>query len=415
VAAVDPSRLVRDRLHRQRSRIAIDLGSRVLHRPLDRLWIAAAGKAAVGMAAGLLEVIPEARGVAIAPSAVSGLGRGMRVLKGSHPVPDEDTFSATRALLAALARRPLEATVLVLLSGGASSLMAAPAPGLRRADKVELGRWLLRSGLAIREMNAVRKHASAVKGGGLLARAFPREVVSLVLSDVPGDDLETIASGPTVADPTTFAEALAAVRGARGGGPLSAAALRHLELGAAGRRPETLKPGDGRLARAHARVIGSNGTALAGAGRAARSLGYEVRRGPALAGEAAACAVGFAGALPPSPRRPTCILAGGETTVTISRGRGRGGRCQELALAAAGHLPAGWALLAAGTDGIDGQTPAAGAFADASARQLGRAAIAAALRKHDSHGILASKGHLFVTGPTGTNAMDLVVALHPGR
>lgn len=366
------------------------------------------------MAEGLLEVVPGARGVAIAPAASDDLD-GIRVRKGSHPVPDDDTFSATRALLSGIAREPLDATILVLLSGGASSLLAAPPPGLRRADKVELGRWLLRSGLAIRAMNTVRKHASAVKGGGLLARAFPREVVSLVLSDVPGDDLETIASGPTVADPTTYAEALAAARGAKGGGPIPAAALRHLELGAAGKRPETLKPCDRRLGRSEARVIGSNGTALAAATETARALGYAVRRGPSLEGEAADCARALAGALPPSPKRPTCVLSGGETTVTVSRGRGRGGRCQELALAAAGALPAGWALLAAGTDGIDGRTGAAGAFADAAVRRLGRAGIAAALRDHDSHPILAANGHLLVTGSTGTNAMDLVVAVHPGR
>jgi glycerate 2-kinase len=405
---------VRDRLSVRRGRLAIDLGSRVLRRPVHRLWIAAAGKAAIGMATGLLEVVPGAPGVAIAPTASSDLAR-IRVRKGSHPVPDGDTFAATRALLVGIGRAPLDVTVLVLLSGGASSLMAAPAAGLRRADKVELGRWLLRSGLAIREMNTVRKHASGVKGGGLLARAFPREVVSLVLSDVPGDDLGTIASGPTVADPTTYAEALAAVRGAKGGGPAPAATLRHLELGAAGKRPETLKPGDRRLARSEARVIGSNGTALDAAGQAARSLGYTVRRGPPLAGEAVDCAGALARALPSSPSRPTCVLSGGETTVTVARGQGRGGRCQELALAAAGVLPAGWALLAAGTDGIDGRTRAAGAFADAAVRRLGAGAIAGALRDHDSHGLLATRGHLLVTGPTGTNAMDLVVALHPGR
>jgi hydroxypyruvate reductase len=366
------------------------------------------------MVAGLLAVVPEARGVAIAPAGAAGAprGGGVRFLRGNHPVPDRATFAATSILLRELARQPRTATVLVLLSGGASALFAAPARGLRRSDKVALGRWLLRSGLPIDRMNAVRKHVSAVKGGGLVRLASPRRVITLVLSDVPGDDLGTIGSGPTVADPSTFADALDAVE--RAPLPAPAAARRHLEAGRSGRRPETLKPGDPDLRRARAALIGSSSTALAGAAAAARERRYAVRSGGPIGGEAAACAKRFVADLPRTPRRPTCVLAAGETTVTVHGGRGRGGRNQEFALAAALDLPAGWALLAAGTDGVDGRTPAAGGYADQAVKRLGRAAIERALREHDSYRLLAPGRHLLVTGPTGTNVTDLVIAVHPG-
>ena len=368
------------------------------------------------MVAGLLDVVPEASGVAIAPPCADPVPIRSRIkfLTGDHPVPDHASFTATRALLRELARQPGDATVLVLLSGGASALLAAPAKGLRREDEVALGRWLLRSGLPIAEMNGVRKHVSAIKGGGLLRLAAPRKMVTLALSDVPGDDPGTIGSGPTVADPTTYAAALDALRRGARSAAAPAAARRHLEAGAGGRRPETLKPGDRRLRASRVAVIGSNATALHGAASAARERGYAVRRGGTLEGEAAECGVRIAAGLPQEPPRPTCVLAGGETTVTVRAGRGRGGRNQELALASARALPAGWALLAAGTDGIDGRTPAAGAFADGALRKLGRSPIERALREHDSHRLLAPAGHTFRTGPTGTNVMDLVIALHPG-
>jgi glycerate-2-kinase len=239
-------------------------------------------------------------------------------------------------------------------------------------------------------------------------------MITLALSDVPGDALATIGSGPTVADPSTFADALDAVQRGSEGGSVPRAVHRHLEAGVSGRRLETLKPGDPRLRAGHAAVIGSSSTALRAAGRAARERGYAVLRGEPLAGEAVECAARLARALPPAPHRPTCVLAGGETSVTVLGGRGRGGRNQELALAAALALPPGWALLAAGTDGIDGRTPAAGAFADARVRRLGRAAITRALMEHDSYRFLAPGGHVLVTGPTGTNVMDLAIALHAG-
>lgn len=373
------------------------------------------------MARAVAAIVPEATGVVVAPrSAMTGsasrAGR-IRILPGDHPVPGPASFRSTEALLRALDRFPADATVLCLLSGGASALFAAPAAGLSRADKAALTRHLLRSGAPIEAMNAVRKHVSAVKGGRLALRAAPREVLTFALSDVPGDDLATIASGPTVADPTTFRDALRPVR--RGGaGSIPERIVRHLARGAAGRIEESPAPGDPRLRRSHATVIGCNDTALDAAAAAAARRGYVVRpsRGR-LAGEAADCARRFVGALPPAPRHPTCVLAGGETVVTAAGSAGRGGRCQEMAVAAArGLAGSGWTVLFAGTDGRDGRTDAAGAFADGTSfERAGAARVRRSLREHDSYPLLRTLGDLLRTGPTGTNVMDVAIALHPGR
>ncbi|MEW6270956.1 MAG: DUF4147 domain-containing protein, partial [Thermodesulfobacteriota bacterium] len=340
---------------------------------------------------------------------------GIEVLPGDHPVPGRRSYAATRRLLAALEAAPPDATVVLLLSGGASALLAAPAEGIRERDKSALNRHLLRCGAPIGTMNAVRKHVSRVKGGGLVRAAAPREVVTLALSDVPGDDLATIGSGPGVPDPTTFADALRLLRGtAPTGRGVPARVWRRLEAGAAGRGPdETLKPREPAARRALAAVIGSNRTALAAAARAARGLGYRVvRRRGQLGGEASLVGRRLARELP-STAGPVCYLAGGETFVTVGDAGGVGGRSQELALAAADGLAgAGWSLLAAGSDGIDGPTDAAGAFCDGGTlRRGGRREAARALREHDAYRFFARTGDLFRTGPTGTNVMDLVIAL----
>lgn len=373
------------------------------------------------MARAVSAILPEASGVVVAPrSAVRGAaGRAgrIRILPGDHPVPGRASFDSTATLLAALDRLPADATVLCLISGGASALFAAPAPGLSRSDKAALSRYLLRCGASIDVMNAVRKHVSAVKGGRLALRAAPREVFTLALSDVPGDDLATIGSGPTVGDPTSFQDALRLVRRA-GAGELPARIRRHLCDGAAGRLEETPRPGDARLRRSRAAVIGCNDTALAAAAEAASDRGYVVRRSKRwLAGEAADQARLLVRTLPRAPRRPTCVLVGGETFVTAAGSSGRGGRCQEMAVAAAAGLAGtGWTVLFAGTDGRDGRTDAAGGFVDGtSIRRAGDRRLARALREHDSHPLLRSLGDLLRTGPTGTNVMDLAIALHPGR
>ncbi len=375
------------------------------------------------MARGAAAAIPGARGVVVAPALPGpGGGRASRVggivvLRGDHPVPGPRSFASTRRLVAALRRRPATEPVLLLLSGGASALLSMPPVGIRAAEKARLQRLLFRSGLPIASLNGVRKHVSAVKGGGLARIAAPRPVWTLAVSDVVGDDPATIGSGPAVADPTTFAQALEWLLSAVPRAAVPAAVLRRLERGVAGRVVETPKPGDALLARARAFVLASNAAALSAAGRRARALGYVVRRlRTPIEGEAREVAARIVASLPVRPDRPTCVLAGGESVVAVRGGGGLGGRSQELALAAAPLLAGtGWTLLAAGTDGIDGPTPAAGAIVDgATLRRASRGAVARALAAHDSHRFFRRHGGLVVTGPTGTNVMDVVVALHPG-
>jgi hydroxypyruvate reductase len=296
--------------------------------------------------------------------------------------------------------------------------MPAPAEGLSLEDKQATTQALLACGAPIEEINAFRKHLSRVKGGQLARLASPARVVSLLISDVIGDRLDTIASGPTHPDATTFAECLALVEHYQLGRKLPAAVLGHLKAGAAGALPETPKVGDSCFARTRNGVVGSNLLAIEAAQEEARSLGYQTLVLSAriagetreVAGVHAAiaqeiCATGQ----PLAP--PTCLISGGETTVTL-QGKGKGGRNQEFALAAALHLE-GWeriTCLCGGTDGSDGPTDAAGALADGDtvqrARQLGLAA-AAHLRENNSYPFFAALGDLLLTGPTGTNVMDL--------
>jgi len=374
------------------------------------------------MARAVAAVVPRVGGVVVAPASALPRSRRVgriRVLAGDHPVPGRRSYTATRRLLAALARQPRDATVLFLLSGGASALLAAPAAGVTKRDKSALNRHLLRCGAPIATMNAVRKHVSRIKGGGLARLAAPRTVVTLALSDVPGDDLATIGSGPGVADPTTFAEAVRLLHATAGSGRVPLRVRRHLEAGAAGRGPgETLKRADGPARRGRAAVIGANRTALDAGARAARALGYRVlRRQRPFTGEAASVARELVAALPADDGRPICVLAGGESHVTVGTATGRGGRSQELALAAAPLLAGGrWTLLAAGTDGVDGRTDAAGAFCDgATQRRGGWRSVRSALTAHDSWTFFSGLGDVFRPGPTGTNVMDLVLAVRrPG-
>jgi len=383
----------------------------------ERCVVVAIGKAAAALAAAFEREAGAriARGVAITKD---GHGRPLARLalrEAGHPLPDARSAAAgAEALALAASAQPDEALV-VLLSGGASALASCPAPGLGLAELRETTELLLRAGAEIDELNAVRKHLTQVSGGRLAAASRAREIVVLGISDVPGDDWATLGSGPCAADPSTYGDALAAL--ARRGvlERVPAAARRQLEAGAAGRVPESLKPGDPRLARVRSRWLASNRDALAAASEAGRARGLRVHgltdRLRGEAGRVGRRLAALARALAPGP--PRLLLAGGETTVTV-RGSGRGGRAQELALAGALALAGDRrvALLAAGTDGSDGPTPAAGAFADGGTVARGTAAgvdARGALADNDAHGFFVREGGCFVTGPTGTNVMDLVL------
>ncbi len=348
----------------------------------------------------------------------------MRVRTARHPVPDARGLEAAREverLAKGLGRDDL---LLVLLSGGASALLPAPSEGLTLDDKQRTTQLLLRAGATIHELNAVRKHLSRLKGGGLAAAAAPARVITLVLSDVVGDDLSTIASGPTVPDPTTFADALGVIeqRGLLSKVPRRVRA--HLEAGAAGERPETPGTKERLFRRVATRIVGSNRLSVEAAAREARRQGLRpLVLTTRLEGEAREVARLLAAVLrecvesgrPAAP--PVCLLAGGETTVTV-RGDGEGGRNQELAVAAAGALvdfPAPAVVASFGTDGIDGASDAAGGVVDdqttARAAALGLAPGAVFLAANDTRNFLGPLGDLILTGPTGTNVCDVVLGL----
>ena len=424
VRAADPDLLVRGSLRLRGRRLAAGSATYSLGR--GRLVLVAAGKAAAAMARAAERVLGERidEAIAVAPSGAPSVLRRTRLMVAGHPVPDARGAQAAEAVLALARGLGGDDLLLVLVSGGASALLPAPVDGVSLEEKARLTGDLMRSGATIEELNTVRKHLSRLKGGGLARAAAPARVACLVLSDVVGDDLSTIASGPTVPDPTTFADAALVLRG-RGvyeGAP--AAIRRHLEAGLRGEVPETAKPGETLFERVTTRVIGNNGVAVAAAEREARRQGLRARvLTTRLEGEAREAARVLVAVLrecvetgrPAAP--PVCLLAGGETTVTV-RGPGRGGRNQEIAVAAVDPLrcfPAHAVVASLATDGVDGASDAAGGVVDQEtareAAALGLAPPAAFLAASDSSSFLGPLGGLIVTGPTGTNVVDLTVLL----
>jgi glycerate 2-kinase len=385
----------------------------------------AAGKAASAMARAAEQILGPAVADALAVDISDRipLARTRRLLAG-HPVPDEAGQRAADEVEALARGLGADDLLLLLLSGGASALLPAPAEGLTLDDKARTTTALLRAGASIGELNAVRKHLSRLKGGGLARTAAPARIACLALSDVVGDDPSTIASGPVVADPTTYRTALEVLDGKGVRERVPAAVRRHLDAGAGGERPETPKPGDPIFRRVAFDVVGSNRLSVAAAAAEARRQGLRpLVLTTRLEGEAREVARALVAVLRECVEEgrpaacPVCLLAGGETTVTVT-GPGRGGRNQELVVAAAEPLaafpvPAVVASLA--TDGIDGNSDAAGGVADertlARAQALGLAPPSIFLAENDSRSFLGPLGDLIVTGPTGTNVMDLTALL----
>ena len=350
----------------------------------------------------------------------------VRVMEAGHPIPDESGLKATRFILDHLQGCTEEDLVLCVFSGGGSALSPAPRPPLELSEKQQTTRLLLDCGATIFEINSLRKHLSVFKGGQLARITYPATLVSLILSDVVGDTLDAIASGPTVPDSSTFSDCLRIVERYALSEKLPPPVLKLLLDGAQGLIEETPKEGDAVFQRVQNLIVGSNRSALLASAEKAAQLGYHTLiLSSFMEGEAREIAYAFAAVgkeivasghpVPP----PACILAGGETTVTI-RGGGKGGRNQELALAAALAIQ-GWpqiAILSAGTDGSDGPTDAAGAFADGGTCQE-------ALQKgfnpqkyllhNDSYNFFNELGDLLITGPTRTNVMDVICLLvHEG-
>jgi glycerate-2-kinase len=383
-------------------------------RPAGRVVVVGAGKSAAVMAAALEDAWPDVpmTGLVVTRYGHAVTTAHIEVVEASHPVPDAAGESAAARILALVQGLTADDLVLALISGGGSALMPLAAPGLTLADKQAVNRALLACGATINEMNVVRRHLSAIKGGRLAAAAHPARMVTLAISDVPGDDPAAIASGPTVPDPSSFADARAIVT--RYGIALPQAVRAHLEAAA----EETPKPGDPRLARAEYRLIATPLMSLEAAAAEARALGLNpIILGDALEGEAREAGTLLAGiarsvAAHGQPiTSPAVLLSGGETTVTLGGAKGAGGRNGEcllgLAAALAGH-PGIWALMA-DTDGIDGSEDNAGAVATpdtlARSRTAGTDPLAA-LSAHRSHDVFKTLGDLVVTGPTLTNVND---------
>lgn len=380
--------------------------------PKGRTIVIGAGKASAAMAEALEKSWQgPLEGVVVTRYGHSAPCKKIEILESSHPVPDANGEAAARRILEKVKGLTADDLVIALISGGASALMPMPAGNLTLADKQAINKALLASGASIDEMNCVRKHLSAIKGGRLAAAAHPARVVSLLISDVPGDDPSVIGSGPTVPDKTTFADALAIVRKYQIAEPK--AAIEHLEAGI----DESIKPGDKRLDGNVLEMIATPQMSLEAAAEVARKAGITpVILGDAIEGEAREVARVMAGIArqvekygQPAPR-PCVLLSGGETTVTV-RGKGRGGRCAEFLLALAVALDGlpGVHALAADTDGIDGSEDNAGAIAldDILARAAKLNVDAkAALADNDGYSFFQKLDSLVVTGPTLTNVND---------
>lgn len=400
VAAADPARIV------------------PLHLPAPpkgRTLVLGAGKAAASMA----QAVEAHWDGPLEGLVVTRYGHGapcsrIEVVEAAHPVPDAAGQAAAARILDLARGLGPDDLALCLISGGGSALLALPAPGLTLEDKRAVNTALLRSGAPIGAMNVVRKHLSAIKGGRLAAAAYPARTLALIISDVPGDDPSVVASGPTVADPSTFAQALDILRAY--GVTEPRAVIAHLERA----QDETPKPGDPRLSRSRVEIIGAAQQSLEAAAALARQMGYEpMILGDDIEGEAREVAAGHAALarrlLAERPAQRVAILSGGETTVTVRGQGGRGGRNSEYLLALAIALDgAPVHALAGDTDGVDGSETNAGALIAPDTLERARAAgldPQGALDANDSWSVFDRLGDLLVTGPTLTNVNDVRILL----
>jgi glycerate-2-kinase len=425
--AADPYRAVLT--HLSRNGDVLTAGEAEYHlNDFRRVLVIGAGKGTAAMAQAAEEVLGDriSVGLIIVKYGHTRLLRKIIQREAAHPLPDESGVRATAELRDLLKGMDEKTLVLCLLSGGASSLLVAPAAGLSLSDKRETTKTLLDAGATIDELNTVRKHRSAVKGGRLAEAAYPATIITAVLSDVIGDRLDVIASGPTVPDSTTFRDALNVVHGHALEDKITPAVFSLLHLGVAGVVPDTPKSGEVFFQKTRSIIVGSIRQSLDAARNRATELGFETTVITAeLQGEAreaarllASKALEVRAALRPGDK-PRCLLAGGETTVTV-RGKGTGGRNQELALAFALEIAGteGIAMLSAGTDGTDGPTDAAGALVDGGTinKALKQGLDPKAfLENNDSYTFFreydagtGEQAHL-KTGPTGTNVMDLQI------
>jgi hydroxypyruvate reductase len=423
IAAVDPVAAVQHAVTRQGDALSV-AGEIYDLRHYAHVYVIGAGKAGATMAQGLAAELHDrltAGAVTVKYDHVVPVA-SVTLYEAGHPIPDAAGVRGAEAMMQVAQQAGENDLVFCLLSGGGSALAPAPCVGITLEEKQQLTSLLLACGASIDEINTLRKHLSRLKGGQLARLVAPARLITLVLSDVVGDRLDVIASGPTVPDASTFADCHAIITRYGLMDQLPPCIRDHLQRGCAGQVLETPKAGEPVFARHQTVLIGSNRIALQAAAQQARHLGYTpLILSSAVQGEAREIARLYAAIaheirqsdLPLPP--PVCVLAGGETTVTL-RGNGKGGRNQEFALAAAIDIDGldGVAILSGGTDGTDGPTDAAGAFADGTtihrAQTLGLRAEAF-IQRSDSYHFFAALDDLLFTGPTGTNVMDIYMLL----
>ena len=421
--AVTPGRAIARHCNRRGNHLTI--GSKVYDlSEYKKVFVVGGGKAGAAMAAGLEAICGDRISDGIINVKYGHLAKlnRIKIVEAGHPVPDSNGEKGALAILGLAESATADGLVICLISGGGSALMPLPGRGLSLADKQKTTRVLLACGATIHEINTIRKHLSNIKGGMLARAASPATLVSMILSDVVGDDLDVIASGPCVPDSSTYADCMAIITCYGIEGDLPETVVNHLKAGRSGQIPETPKTGDPAFTKLSNLIISRNIDAVYAAKSAAENLGYptlvlssmiegETRDVACVHGAIARESVKTGNPMPP----PLCILSGGETTVTI-KGNGLGGRNQEFALAAAMDIDGYEAItvLSGGTDGTDGPTDAAGAVADgttvARARAMGMSPHQY-LADNDAYHFFESLGDLIKTGPTNTNVMDLRVVL----
>jgi len=421
--AVDPGEAIRTHVWREGDRLHVADRTYDLSQ-YNAVHVIGVGKAGAAMAVAVEALLGDRLhgGHVIVKYGHGGPVKRVTIHEAGHPIPDEAGVRATRALIDFVTGRGPGELLICLISGGGSALSPAPVQGITLAEKQEVTRQLLACGATIHEINALRKHISQIKGGQLARLVSPATLITLVLSDVVGDALDVIASGPTVPDTSTFADCLEILRKYQLLDDIPMAIRRYLEAGVSGAVPETPKPGDAVFARTQTVIIGRNLQALEAASRQAAALGYHpLILSSAIEGETREVAKVHAGiakevlASGHPVAAPACILSGGETTVTL-RGQGKGGRSQEFALAIAldiRNIP-GIAALSGGTDGTDGPTDAAGAVADwttCAHAELCGLHPRTALENNDAYPFFERLGDLLITGPTQTNVMDVRIML----
>jgi glycerate-2-kinase len=425
VEAANPYKCVLEFLSRKSDVLTVD-NKRYNLNDIGSIYVVAFGKAATSMAEAVEEVLEDrlTAGIVVSNSQPQNPYRKLGFYLSSHPVPDDRSLTAAKEVVSVLEKAGENDLVIFLISGGGSALLAMPAPGISLDDKRKVTETLLRSGVDKYGLNAVRKHISQIKGGGLLKKALPAKVITLILSNVVSDRLDAIASGHTVPDPTTFEDAWRVIDALGIEHKLPPQVVLHLEEGRSGNSPDTLKEGEYDPKDVQTIIVGNNFKSLKAAEKKAGELGYNTFllssqiRGEAREVAKVVAAVAFDIEKFGNPvRSPSCVIFGGETTVTVQStlGTGKGGRSTETALSfcmeVIGHDIVG---LFCDTDGIDGPIDAAGAICDGQSRLHART-INVSAREHlalnNSYDFFDKLGDLIITGPTGTNVMDIGIVL----